>query len=112
MELFTRPGLQGKTAILAVGHRLRLGPRGGLCHDNLPGLPDLRPGGGPGAVREALSRLSSECLVIAEPQRGFRAAPISEEDLVQLLEARKEIERLCLHRAMGCGDAGAMAEFG
>ncbi|MWD29339.1 hypothetical protein E0K89_017825 [Aquicoccus sp. SCR17] len=24
MELFTRPGLQGKTAILAVGHRLRL----------------------------------------------------------------------------------------
>ena len=30
-----------------------------------------------GAIREALSRLTSEGLVISEPQRGFRAAPIS-----------------------------------
>ena len=29
-----------------------------------------------GAIREALSRLSSESLVIAEPQRGFRVAPL------------------------------------
>src|SRR6201999_1825607 len=41
-----------------------------------------------GAVREALSRLSSEGLVIAEPQRGFRVAPISAEDLKDLTAAR------------------------
>ena len=28
-----------------------------------------------GAIREALSRLTSDGLVVSEPQRGFRAAP-------------------------------------
>ena len=31
-----------------------------------------------GAVREALSRLTSEGLLVAEPQRGFGVAPISQ----------------------------------
>jgi DNA-binding GntR family transcriptional regulator len=58
----------------------------------------------PGAVREALSRLTSEGLVIAEPQRGFRAAPISAEDLRNLTLARSEIEVLCLKSAIKAGD--------
>ncbi|MDB6060597.1 MAG: GntR family transcriptional regulator [Verrucomicrobiaceae bacterium] len=63
-----------------------------------------RWGVSPGAVREALSRLTSEGLVIAEPQRGFRAAPISAEDLRNLTMARSEIEVLCLKSALKAGD--------
>ncbi|HWA45614.1 MAG TPA: FCD domain-containing protein [Hypericibacter adhaerens] len=57
-----------------------------------------------GAIREALSRLTSEGLVVAEPQRGFRAAPISEADLQDLTKVRIEIESLCLRRAIEVGD--------
>lgn len=57
-----------------------------------------------GAVREALSRLTSEGLVVAEPQRGFRAAPISAADLADLTMVRVEIDTLCLKRAIACGD--------
>lgn len=57
-----------------------------------------------GAVREALSRLTSEGLVIATPQRGFRVAPVSETDLTQLTDARIEIEQLCLRRSIAAGD--------
>jgi DNA-binding GntR family transcriptional regulator len=57
-----------------------------------------------GAIREALSRLTSEGLVVAEPQRGFRAAPISQADLQDLTQVRIEIEGLCLRRAIEVGD--------
>ncbi len=59
-----------------------------------------------GAIREALSRLTSEGLVVAEPQRGFRAAPISAADLVDLTMVRIEIDSLCLRRAILYGDVG------
>ena len=57
-----------------------------------------------GAIREALSRLTSEGLVVAEPQRGFRAAPISKEDLIDLTKTRIQIETLCIRRAIEVGD--------
>jgi DNA-binding GntR family transcriptional regulator len=57
-----------------------------------------------GAVREALSRLTSEGLVSSEPQRGFRAAPISAVELKDLTMVRTEIESLCLRRAIAVGD--------
>src|ERR1041385_4027740 len=57
-----------------------------------------------GAIREALSRLTSEGLVTAEPQRGFRAAPISAEDLQDLTRTRIQIETLCIRRAIEVGD--------
>jgi DNA-binding GntR family transcriptional regulator len=57
-----------------------------------------------GAIREALSRLTSEELVVAEPQRGFSAAPISAADLRDLTMVRIEIESLCLKRAIAIGD--------
>ena len=59
-----------------------------------------------GAIREALSRLTSEELVVAEPQRGFSAAPISTADLRDLTMVRIEIEGLCLKRAIAMGDVG------
>ena len=56
------------------------------------------------AVREALSRLTSEGLVVAEPQRGFRATPISAADLCDITRVRVQMEWLCLERAMALGD--------
>jgi DNA-binding GntR family transcriptional regulator len=54
----------------------------------------------PSAVRESLARLSSEGLVTAEPQRGFRAAPISASELCDLTNVRIEIEASCIRRAV------------
>jgi DNA-binding GntR family transcriptional regulator len=61
-------------------------------------------GANQGAVREALSRLASEGLVIAEPQKGFRACPITRAELLDLTRVRIEIESLCLKRAVELGD--------
>ena len=58
----------------------------------------------PGAVREALSRLTAEGLVVAEPQRGFQATAISAADLCDLTAARIEIETRCLDLAIADGD--------
>jgi DNA-binding GntR family transcriptional regulator len=58
----------------------------------------------PSAVREALSRLVPEGLVTAEPQRGFRAAPISAADLKALTEIRVDIEGSCLRRSIQLRD--------
>src|ERR1700679_2650490 len=57
-----------------------------------------------GAIREALSRLTSEGLGVAEPQRGFRAAPISESDLVDLTMVRIHRGCLCLGFPIAFGD--------
>ncbi|MBF2714148.1 FCD domain-containing protein [Agrobacterium vitis] len=59
---------------------------------------------GPGAIREALSRLTSEGMVVAEPQRGFLVAPISKSDLQDLTTVRIEIEVKCLRRSIELGD--------
>lgn len=58
----------------------------------------------PSVVREALSRLSAESLVVAEPQRGFRVSPINAADVRDLTEVRIDIELKCLRRAMSRGD--------
>ncbi len=57
------------------------------------------------AVREALARLTADGLVVADPQRGFTAAPISAADLSALTEAHIGIEILCLERSVVIGDA-------
>lgn len=53
-----------------------------------------------GAVREALSRLTSEGLVTSEPHKGFRVAPITREELEDITFVRSEIECLCLESAV------------
>jgi GntR family carbon starvation induced transcriptional regulator len=58
----------------------------------------------PGAVREALSRLTSDGLVSAEPQRGFTVAQVSAEDLIDLTSVRIAIETRCLRRAIQVGN--------
>lgn len=55
-------------------------------------------------LREALSRLAAENLVVAEGQRGFVVAPVSIADLNDLTDARVLIEREALAKAIRKGD--------
>ena len=59
----------------------------------------------PGAVREALSRLTTEYLVVASEQKGFRAAPLSIEDLRDLYKTRLDIEVNLVRRSVENADA-------
>ena len=74
-----------------------------------------RFGTGLSAVREALCQLVADGMVIAEDQRGFRAAPISAHDLADLTRVRVEIECLAIRDAIEHGDteweAALLAEF-
>ncbi|MBN9429308.1 MAG: GntR family transcriptional regulator [Burkholderiales bacterium] len=59
---------------------------------------------GAGTVREALTRLVSDALVIAEGQRGFRVAPIAIEDLEDVTRLRVHIETEALRQSIRHGD--------
>jgi DNA-binding GntR family transcriptional regulator len=67
------------------------------------------------AVREAVSKLTADGLVVADEKRGFSVAPISVSELRDLTRVRAEIENLCLRRSMVLGDlaweAGVMAAY-
>lgn len=58
---------------------------------------------GLGAIRESLSQLMAEGLVLSEAHRGYTVAPISTEDLKDLTRLRIEIERLCLQWSIESG---------
>jgi DNA-binding GntR family transcriptional regulator len=55
-------------------------------------------------VREALTRLAEQKLVVATPQLGFRVRELSIDDIAQLTEARVAIETLALRMAVERGD--------
>lgn len=55
-------------------------------------------------LREALTRLAADGLVIAEGQRGFRVAPVSRADLLDLTNGRVLLEREALRLAITHGD--------
>jgi len=63
-----------------------------------------RYGVGGSPMREALSRLVAEGLVHSLNQRGFRVAPISTEDLVDITETRQAVEGAAIERAIVRGD--------
>lgn len=62
-------------------------------------------------IREALMRLSTEGLVAAETHRGSRVTETSLAEFADLMTTRREIERLCLTKAIALGDAGWEAEI-
>jgi GntR family carbon starvation induced transcriptional regulator len=62
-------------------------------------------------IREALMRLSTEGLVDATAHRGSRVSAASPESFLDLMSVRREIEALCLQRAMTLGDARWEAEI-
>jgi DNA-binding GntR family transcriptional regulator len=77
---------------LAPGQRLRLeGLRSGY-------------GVGIGTLREILSRLSAEGLVLAEGQRGFEVPPLSRGELEELAALRLLLERHALKQSFAAGD--------
>lgn len=67
---------------------------------------DLRTlyGSGQSPLREALMRLASEQLVVLEDHKGFRVAPVSPEELVDIANTRCELEGLAVRRAVEKGD--------
>jgi GntR family transcriptional regulator, carbon starvation induced regulator len=55
-------------------------------------------------IREALLRLSAEGLVVAQGQRGFRVAPMSEEELQDIARIRTHLSCLALSWSIDRGD--------
>ncbi|GAB2735137.1 GntR family transcriptional regulator [Kitasatospora kifunensis] len=54
-------------------------------------------------VREALTRLAEQGLVVANPQRGFAVMPLSVDDLSDLTQTRVQLESLALRQAIALG---------
>lgn len=55
-------------------------------------------------LREALSRLQVERLVIAEALRGFRVAPLSVDEMLDAINTRIDLERDALRLSIRYGD--------
>ncbi|WP_019528769.1 DNA-binding transcriptional regulator CsiR [Dasania marina] len=55
-------------------------------------------------LREALSQLLVEQLVVVENQRGFRVHPISLAEMKDIYDTRAQIEALCVRQAIARGD--------
>jgi GntR family carbon starvation induced transcriptional regulator len=96
----------GKTLAVDITHRLRqdivgcrLKPGEALKFDALRSAF----GASFTTLREALTSLSAEGLVIAEEQRGFRVAPVTTDDLIDVTDARILIEIELIRRSIAQG---------
>lgn len=61
-------------------------------------------GVGIGTLRELLSRLAAEGLVLAEGQRGFEVPPVTAQNLRELAELRHLLESHALGQSFAAGD--------
>src|SRR3954462_15453198 len=107
-EAVTRPRKEfSKTIAGDITHRLR---KEIVTCSLLPGEPlrfDVlreRFGASFTTLREALTALAAEGLVDAQEQRGFRVAPVSHQDLVEVTDARVLIEVELIARSIERGD--------
>jgi DNA-binding GntR family transcriptional regulator len=55
-------------------------------------------------VREALTRVTEQGLLVATPQRGFRMRYLSIEDIAELTETRIQVESIAVRLAVERGD--------
>lgn len=62
-------------------------------------------------IREALRQLQAEGLVINEPQRGVRVAPMSAQDLMDLYDSRRLVEPEITVRALRLAQPGPNREL-
>lgn len=97
-----------RTFAIAIANRLRTYIASG---EIAPGeklhLDELRAkfGVSLSPLREALSRLGAEGFVVAlDSERGYRVAPVSESNLVEVTRLRAEIETLALRESIARGD--------
>ena len=70
-----------------------------------------RYGVGASPVREALSRLSSEGLVLRSDLRGFRVAPLNWDELPILMRNRLQLESMALRESIDLRDAALEDEL-
>jgi len=91
---------QAYEALLAEILECRLAPGAKITISEIA----VRLGFSPGAVREALSRLSAEKWAVATAQKGYSVTPVSIEELKDLTRTRIVIEQLCLRSAIAHGD--------
>jgi GntR family transcriptional regulator, carbon starvation induced regulator len=96
------PTLAGRVLALMRSDilELRLQPGAKLLFETLREKYDV----GLSPLRESLSRLAEEGLVVGEDRRGFRVAPMTEEDYVDLTTLRTEIEVMAVKRSIERGD--------
>lgn len=59
---------------------------------------------GPGVIREALTRLAADQLIVSEPNRGYRVITMDPKQIEDLLEARRVNECAALRLAVERGD--------
>ena len=96
-----------KTLVEAAYHRLRddivdgvYAPGARLRVEHLKDRYDV----GAGTLREALTRLVADALVVAQGQRGFRVAPISLADFEDITATRVLLETEALRQSIAHGD--------
>lgn len=63
-----------------------------------------RYGVSPSVLREALTRLAEQGLIVAMPQRGFAVMELSVGDLEDLTRARRLVEAMALRESIADGD--------
>jgi len=56
-------------------------------------------------LREALTRLAEEGLVILEEHRGYKVAPVSRQKLHEIIATRREVDALTVRLSIERGDA-------
>ena len=55
-------------------------------------------------MRELLSRLVADGLIVAEGQRGFEVSPVSPEDFLEVAAMRQLLETYALEQSFAAGD--------
>jgi GntR family carbon starvation induced transcriptional regulator len=98
---------EGRTLTTDIYERLRseileckLKPGARLRFDDLREAYDI----GLSPLREALMRLAAIGLVTLEEHKGFRVAPVSKEELMDIYTSRREIEPVAIRHAIEKGD--------
>jgi GntR family carbon starvation induced transcriptional regulator len=102
-----RPEAASPTLASGIASQLRtLIAEGRIAPAEKLRLDDLRADFGVSLspLREALSRLTAEGFVVVEDQRGWRVAPVSEENLIEVTALRREMETFALREAIRRGD--------
>lgn len=97
----------GSTLATSLTHRLRRAiVRGELPAGERLRLDELKEqfGCSLSPLREALSRLGSEGLILIEDQRGYRVSPMSELDQRHITHMRSQFEVFALREAIAKGD--------